>query len=178
MITASLTQLDAGNAGLLNERFVALRRVVVTALVNRGYPYQDAEDATQDVLEKIAARPARFADKIAALEEHEGYFVRMAVNAYLMRLRSERRRREREKRHFHSTAPLAAGGPGQRPEDLLDIVAVAPLSELQRRYLHEILVGQRSVEQIAAINGTTARAVRGVLQRAATIVRNKYREDG
>src|SRR3712207_6183276 len=36
------------------EQLVAVRRLMIRALVNRGFPYEDAEDVVQDVLERIA----------------------------------------------------------------------------------------------------------------------------
>lgn len=155
-----------------DDQWNALRRLVVSSLVRRGFPYHDAEDVAQDVFIKIALNPANFADKLADLDKNRIYFTKIAFNAYLMRLRAERRRRQREEVYCELSSPQASGG--FESEDALELAAAAALTPRQHRYVQAVLVDQRSTAEIASAHGTTERAVRAVLQRAAQRVGEEH----
>ena len=157
----------------IDEQLVAVRDLLVPALRNRGLPQEDAEDACQQAMVKILARPSYFAPHLANLESNPGYFVRMAFNEYLQQLRAERRRRRREESQARSASRLTGGTDGPDVGDALVLVRAAPLSKLQREYILAVLVEHLSVEQLAVRTGTSPRAVRAVLYRAVAIVREQ-----
>lgn len=158
----------------LPAQLAAVRRLIVGAILHRGFPCQDAEDVTQDVLVKIASQPDRYTRLLGDLDAHGAYFVAMAFNTYRMRLRGERRRQRREQSHSMLVLRPGGGGDGLDSADALDLASDAPLSGLQRRYLRAVLDEHLSLEQIATDSGTSTRAVRDVLQRAATVVRRQH----
>lgn len=154
----------------------AIRRLAINTLATRGYPRVDAEDVAQDVLAKIVANPQEFAERVAALPEHRGYFATMAMNSYLMRLRAEMRRRDRERvaasdeGGFSDSVELAAQD--FDASALLTLIPEADLTPRQREYILDLLINNNSIEDIATREGTTQRAVRAVLMRAATRLRH------
>jgi DNA-directed RNA polymerase specialized sigma24 family protein len=98
----------------------------------------------------------------------------MAFNSYLMMLRSERRRRQREDRHAvlvpeSSRDEDQDGGPDG--DTVLELADVAPLTVRQRQYIKAVFDEHLGIEDIATRNGTTPRAVRAVLARAAACIR-------
>lgn len=150
---------------------------MVRAVVRRGFPHDDAEDAAQTVLEQIAKDPDRYAARLRDLDHHRGYFVMAALNAYLMQLRSERRRRLREDLHQF----LTTGDVGTRTDETtpgspyrqkaLELIDASELTARQRQYMLAVLVEGMSIEQIAASTETTVDAVRRVLGRAVAVLR-------
>lgn len=70
--------------------------LMVEALVDRRFPRHDAEDVVQEafivIIRDIEDHLAMFAD----IEANKGWFIRLALNRYLMMLRGDRRRRQRE----------------------------------------------------------------------------------
>lgn len=156
-----------------SEQLAAVHALMVASLVGRGLPIQDADDAAQNVLEKIARDPSSFADKLANLEEHKGWFVTVALNAYLMLLRGDRARRRREIQYWLSH--VAAGGDIEHamPEAkvVLALAAGGVLTARQRAYLEAVLVNRMHIEEIAELNRISPRAVRAVLARAAARLR-------
>lgn len=147
----------------------AARAVMVSSLVRRGFPLQDAEDVVQGVLVRIAKDPSAYADKLADVEQHRRWFTTVAMNAYLMMLRGEQRRRRRETEH---SIAVADSGDGLRrhvpgPQEIMTIADAAGLTAHQRAYLQAVVVDHLGVEDIARVHGTSTRAVRAVLQRAA-----------
>lgn len=151
---------------------LAVRGIVIKAMVGRGFPRDDAEDVTQDVLERISRCPDDFAAQLDDVDHHRAYFAKMAYNYYLMRLRSERRRQRREEFHVLFAPPPNPPPEGPSVRDALELVDLAPLSALQRQYLQAVLVDHLGIDQIARARGTTTRAVHRVLQRATTAVRD------
>jgi len=152
----------------------SLRQLAVGSLIRQGVHRADAEDAAQEMLEKVTRRPRTFAWRVADLDNQVPYFTTMALNTYRMRLRAERRRRQREQTQHYPAAPVAEADEGTSTADALALAADAPLSDLQRQYLEAVLIHHMSVEDIATTTGTTPRAVRAVLARAALIVREQF----
>jgi len=157
---------------VLSEHLEAVRRVMVTSLVGRRVPLCDAEEAAQDVLVTILRCPEKYAAKLAALDKNAPYFVKAGLNAYLMRLRGERRRRERERRQ--DEAGRGRGDPV--PEHAFSLRDLPPevlrqLTAQQRQYLDRLTSGQQSIDQIATSTRTSPRAVKAVLDRAVTRIR-------
>jgi len=145
------------------------------AMLARRFPHSDAEDVAQEVLLKVALAPERFAERVRRIDDHAPYFVRMALNTYLMRLRSQRRRELRET--TWSRTPFPTPGcdvDSHEAADALILAETAPLSDRQREYLWAVLGQHRSIEEIAVHTATSPRAVRAVLQRAAVILREHY----
>jgi hypothetical protein len=75
------------------EQVEAARRFMLDSLVNRGFPVPDAEDAIDDVLQSIEARPESFLTCLASVHDHGACLATVALDAYLVRLEAERRRR-------------------------------------------------------------------------------------
>lgn len=153
-----------------------LRHLLISSLVWRGVPLDDAEDAAQTVLEKVARDPERFAPQLADLDAHRGYFITMALRTYLMELRAERRRRLREGLHHdvvQGQANVTRGQPATASyrDAVLALIDAPQLTPRQRQYLWVVLVEEMSIEEIATATGTSAAAVRGVLRRAVAAVR-------
>jgi DNA-directed RNA polymerase specialized sigma24 family protein len=178
MTTVALAPAGAPNVSdpLDPGRLVAARKLMVTSLVNRGFPPADAEDAAHDVLRGILERRSgRITDKLADLDSNAGYFVRAALNAYLMQMRSETRRRRRQQRQWLTTDGDSddAGRDGPTGADVLALAEGAPLTGRQRKYLSYVFVERLSIEEIAARTDTTPRAVRALLQRAGEILHRR-----
>lgn len=68
------------------------RRLVVDALVDRGFPDSDAERVAQAVLELITANPVPFSE-VLFTDDERAYLERMALSVYLAQLRQESRGR-------------------------------------------------------------------------------------
>lgn len=156
--------------------FAAVWDLMVSALRFRNVPRQDAEDASQQALMTLVADPPRFAPMLADLNTYHAFFARMALNEYLMKLRSESRRRKREALHVQSTSRLTGGEDGPDVDDALALMETAPLNDRQREYLHAVLVEHVSVDELAQRTRTTPRAVRAVLQRAVRMLHEPHPE--
>lgn len=155
-----------------DQQLAKVRRLVVVNLTRKGFPLEDAEDVAQEILLKITEAPGDFMERLNDLDNHVGYFISKAFTTYLMLLRKERRRRQREERFSLSATESGdlADGSGHDSDALLALAAQAPLTELQRDYLTRVLVDRRFLDEIAQATGTSERAVRAVLQRAARTI--------
>lgn len=160
---------------LSDEEIVAFRQRMVRLLARR-YP-ADADDLAQELAATIAGDRDRFTTRVREFDHHVGYFVSMALTRYRMQLRSTRRRKLREERFSRGRPPT----PGIDTEsyeaaDVVEVLEKVELTPLQRDYVEAVLVGHRSIAQIAADARTSERAVRATLARAAKLLRD-YLED-
>jgi len=148
--------------------------LMVDSLVKRGFPRHDAEDVVQEVFIGIIRNPQEYFDKLTHLEDNKGWFITLAMNRYLMLLRGNRRRRQRE----HCYCMLSADPddevlqriPGA--ETILVLAEQAQLTNRQRGYLRAVVVDRLTIDDIAEVTNTTPRAVRAVLQRAVQRLRH------
>lgn len=158
---------------LTSEQLGELRRLMVRSLVMRGYPHTDAEDAAHDFLENLVRNPdPAIIEKVKDLEQNGGYFVVTAQRRMLMRLRSERRRRDREVVHAAVTGVPVPGEEDADDGDIERLLRTPGLTSTQRQYLELVLLRRMTIQEIADVMGTTSRAVRAVLQRAAGVIRS------
>jgi len=74
-------------------KLVAIRRIVVEALVDRGFPDADAQAVALDVVAQIIADLDGFATILDAVDEHAERLEAMALSTYFTQLHDERRRR-------------------------------------------------------------------------------------
>jgi DNA-directed RNA polymerase specialized sigma24 family protein len=159
------------------EQVMALMR---TYLRRRWVADCDVDDPVQNA---VIATYTSHAEKFADVGANAGFFKRVVWNEWLMKLRSERRRRDRERRVAEVVTLPARPGVIRPARDAVAIsepvidpstseaLAVPGLTPLQRRYLCLVLVERVSAAKIAEAEGKTERAVRAVLQRAVREVR-------
>lgn len=148
------------------EELEELRKRLLSALVARGVPRADAEDAVLRVLARLAHRPDLWVATYGI-----GYFVRAVVKEHLMDLRTERRRRRREQHYGERISAPPAEIDQRHVRAALELAAAVDLTARQRQYLHAVLVEGRSIEEIADAYGTGVKAVQRVLDRAAKTMR-------
>lgn len=152
---------------------------LVAVLRKRGVPLHDAEEAVQDTLCWFWEQPEH-RHCVYEFDQYRGLFVKAAMNRWLMRLRSERSRREREniyadrdperdlRASVSDPAELFFGATIEHAvalKSLLVFAGDAKLTALQVRYLQELVDG-KSIKEIAAGAHTTTRAVNAVCARA------------
>jgi DNA-directed RNA polymerase specialized sigma24 family protein len=146
---------------------------MVSRLAKRGFSRTDVEDAAQNVLVRMMEQPDVFAARLANLGQNEGWFMATVLNEYLSMVRVELRRR-REEPHVRAMATDARGSvpPPDWSEKLLTLADAASLTPLQRAYLEAVFIDYLFVDEIADRAGTSQRAVRTVLTRAAQRLRD------
>jgi len=162
----------SGPASSLAPAIERARTLMVDTMVARGAPRDDAEDAAQDAVERMVRDPNRFAERLANVDAEAAYFTTVAFNAYLIRLRTERRRRERELRAGPALAEsalaenLGLARPGIGQDAIVELARDAGLTPRQMEYLLAVLNENRSVSDVAAAASSSPQAVQAVLRRA------------
>ncbi|WP_225046816.1 RNA polymerase sigma factor [Lacticaseibacillus kribbianus] len=144
-----------------DDHLLALGKRVIGLLVARGVPQADAEDAVGAAFERIYLLLPTL-----DVQNLDGWFYRVALNAYLDGLRHRRREELRD------TAPEA---PAAAPERFSALVAAAPPADRELLAL-KYYYGFSAVEIAAALN-LPPETVKKRLQRARSRLRTTLEED-
>ena len=144
----------------------AIGDMALDYLLMRGAPKVDAEDAVQNLLMNLHRRPDQHLDRITNWTDHRGYFCRAAYRQWLMLLRSEQARRNRERQPSAAMSKAVHYDPEPAQLTLFDLPGAAKLTATQARYLEMLFYQEMSISDIAEWHGVTEHAVRGVVRRA------------
>jgi DNA-directed RNA polymerase specialized sigma24 family protein len=158
---------------LPTDQVTEVRSRLLSKLASRGLNHEDSQDAVHNLVLKMLEKPGTYADRLAQLDDNEGWFMVAALNEYYTLLRSERRRRSREDDvclWASRDGELVGARPGV--EAVLAMADEAGVTPLQRAYLVAVLVDNMVPKDIASVVGTSPRAVRAVLQRAVLCLRH------
>ncbi|MEM9039440.1 MAG: hypothetical protein AAGD33_06050 [Actinomycetota bacterium] len=154
----------------VDDAFRGVHQFATRRLVARGASSDQAADAVQSMFEKMLRNWSEEEPRLISWQENKGWYVRAAFHEWLMQLRSEARRRNREDR-YASEEDLADSTVPADQLRLLDLPGAARLSDLQREYIELLQAGELSLADIAIMRGKTVRSVQRVVERARNTLR-------
>jgi RNA polymerase sigma-70 factor (ECF subfamily) len=163
---------DIDLAALVETHSALLFRVAYSLL----HSHDDAEDVVQDTFLRVLQRPAALPD----IRDQRTWLVRIAWNLALDRLR---RRKSRPTGSEFVDSLIAPGTPADRAvEDIRHIQAVLSeidrLPALERQVLLLTSLEELETAEIASITSRSEAAVRSILFRARTRLRERLEKAG
>lgn len=155
----------------------AIRDLALDYLLNRGAARADAEDAVQNLMVNLHRKGEGDAERVVNWKDHRGYFCRAAYTEWLMLLRSEQARRQRERRPTAAISTAVHHDPEPAQLTLFDLPGASDLTSTQARYLEMLFYQEMSISDIADWHGVSEHAVRGVVRRAYKVLRDAATDD-